>query len=81
MHSKNFKGRCTKQTLHKADGVVKTYSTIQTALAKILDNDSSVANIKANIPFDDDELKDYVSDFVCQKKDGEFIFHLLLLCM
>lgn len=73
MHSKNFKGRCTKQTLHKAEDVIRTYSAVQTAQALILDKDSSVVSIQANVPFDDDELKDYVSDFVCQKRDGEYM--------
>lgn len=73
MHQKVLKVRCTKQSLRKSDEVVRTYSTIQTALATILDKDSSVVSIKANVPFDGDELNDYVSDFVCQKKDGELM--------
>jgi hypothetical protein len=40
MRKKNFKGRCTKKTVSKAEGVCRTYDALQLAALEELEQDN-----------------------------------------
>lgn len=73
MRKKNYKGRCEKRTLSKCQEVCKTYDTIQTAYADMLQNCGEVKEIRCNVPLDGLEIGEYTSDFVCVKSDGNLM--------
>lgn len=70
MRKKKYKGRCTKRTLPKAEGVIKLYDSIQQAYADILQNDFEIKEIMCNVPLEG-ELDEYTTDFVCVKTNGD----------
>jgi len=70
LRKKNFKGRCEKRTLSKCRETVRTYDVIQYVYADILQNDSTITEIKCNIQL---EEMDYTSDFVCVKADQDYM--------
>ena len=70
MRKKDFKGRCEKKKLSKCKVVCKTYDTIQSAYADMLQADNSIKEIKCNVLLVD---TDYTTDFVCVKKDNEIM--------
>ena len=73
MRKKNFKGRCTKRTLAKANGVVKLYDAIQDAYADVLQADEEIQEIRCNVLLEGLEEGEYTSDFVCIKADGDIM--------
>lgn len=72
MRSKDYKGRCTKKQLKKADGVVKLYDSIQVAFAEILDIDPTIKKITVNYYLQDLSEGEFTSDFVCIKVSGDY---------
>ena len=60
--------RCDKQTLSKCEGVCKTYSPLQAAYAKKLQNDDTVESFLCNQPIEIEG--DYTTDFVIRRLDG-----------
>ena len=73
MKKRNFKGRCEKRILAKCKDVCRTFDPISYAYADMLERDDEIEEIRCNVMFDDPELKDYTTDFVCTKVDGEVI--------
>ncbi len=74
LRSKNFKGgRCVKKKLKKSEIVIRTYDKIQTVYADILDKDENVSEIRCNVVLEDLEDGEYTSDFLCVKKDGDYM--------
>ena len=73
MRPKNYKGsKCIKRRLSKCDEVVKTYDPIQTSYADTIEQDEQISSFKCNVPIETDEDKDYTTDFLCTKSDGEY---------
>ena len=74
MRPKNFKGsKCTKRMLKKCKEIARTYDTIQTAYALILDSDKDIEKIFCNVPLENLEEGEFVTDFVCLKTDGDYL--------
>ena len=73
MRKKDFKGRCEKKSLSKCRTVCKTYDPIQSGYADILQDRVDVVEIRCNVLLEGEEAKDYMSDFVCMKEDGELL--------
>lgn len=71
MRNKNYKGRCEKRTLSKANGILKTYDAVQSAYADILQSDANIKEIQCNINLDGPDAEEYTSDFVCIKTSGD----------
>ena len=70
MRKKNYKGRRITRKLSKCLTVFRAYDNVQNAFAEVLENDDLVATIQCNVQFEDPELSEYTSDFVCTKIDG-----------
>ena len=70
MRKKNFKGRCEKRTISKCDEVCRTFDPIQYAYADVLQANEEIKEIRCNVPLDG---KEYTSDFVCVKTDGDLL--------
>ncbi len=84
MRKRNFKGRCEKRVIAKCAEVCRTYDAIQYAYADILQAIDDIREIRCNVPLDGLEMGEYVSDFVCVKKDNdlmvrECVFRKLLM--
>lgn len=78
MRKKGYKGRCEKKTIGKSREVCRTYDAIQSAYADILQSDHAIREIRCNVLLDglfneSDTSKEYTSDFVCIKTDGDFM--------
>ncbi len=73
MRKKNFKGRCEKRVIPKCAEVCRTYDAIQYAYADMLQADSSIKEIRCNVPLNGLEVGEYTSDFVCVKSDGDMM--------
>ena len=73
MRKKNFKGRCEKRVVDKCVEVCRTYDPIQYAYADLLAADSTIREIRCNVPMDDLEVGEYTTDFVCIKVDGDWM--------
>ena len=73
MRKKNFKGRCEKRVIAKCVEVCRTYDPIQYAYADLLAADSTIREIRCNVPMDDLEVGEYTTDFVCVKVDGDWM--------
>lgn len=70
MQLKNVKVRCIKQSLPHFEDVVKTYSPLQQAAAKLLSDNSDFESIACNVESITVDGITYTTDFVCKKKDG-----------
>jgi hypothetical protein len=68
MRKKNWKGRCTKRTLSKCQGVCRTYDDIQHRYADLLQERDSVLSFQCNVFLEDE---DYTTDFLITGTDGE----------
>ena len=68
MRKRDFKGRCEKKKLGKCKVVCKTYDTIQSAYADILQADNDIVEIRCNVLLEGTE---YTTDFVCTKSNQE----------
>ena len=73
MLKKNPKTRCERLVMEKAKGVCRFYNKIQSTYARILEENEEVEEICCNVAFETEELSGYTSDFVCRKKNGEFL--------
>ncbi len=67
-NEKNHDERCEKLTFSKHHGVCKTYTAIQLAYAKKLQQDNHITEFCCNIPLPDIELTDgsYTTTFYAQ---------------
>lgn len=72
MRKKNYKGRCEKRTVAKCAGICKTYDRLQGRMVDILAGDSSVKDIRCNVPMEEAE---YTSDIVCTMDDGSIVVY------
>ena len=52
MRKKNYKGRCEKRTLSKANEIIRTYDAIQSVYANILQADTNIKEIQCNVNLD-----------------------------
>lgn len=73
MRKQNFKGRCTKVSLEKCKTVCKTYDPIQLAYANVLNADEDIVEIRCNVLMDGLEMGEYMTDFVCVRKNGDLM--------
>ncbi len=73
LRRKNFKGRCEKRQLSKSKETVRTYDAIQYVYAELLQNDENILEIHCNIPLEGLEEGEYTSDFLCQKRNGDYM--------
>ena len=70
MCKKNYKGRCEKRTLSKCKEICRTYDSIQSAYADMIQQNDSRTEILCNVLLDDLE---YTTDFVCVKADNDLM--------
>ena len=68
MRKKNWKGRCTKRSLSKCQGICKTYDDIQLRFADCLQEKSDIKSFICNYGLDSEE---YMTDFLITKIDGD----------
>ena len=73
MRKKGYKGRCEKKNLSKSMDVCRSYDAIQSVYADILQQDENIQEIRCNVLLDGLSEGDYTSDFVCIRKDGEWM--------
>lgn len=73
MQRKDYKGRCEKRKLSKANEVCRFYSDIQSAYGDALEENASVVEIICNAPMEGLALGDYTSDFLCKLVDSTFM--------
>lgn len=73
MRNKNYKGRCEKRKLGKRETICKTYDAIQYVYADVLEQDDKVVSIRCNVVLEGLEIGGYMSDFACEKSDGEIM--------
>ena len=73
MRKQSYKGRCEKRSLPKCQGICKTYDTIQSAYADILQNNESITEFRCNVLMDDLDIGQYTTDFVCTKSNGDLM--------
>lgn len=73
MRKKNYKGKCEKRRVEKCSDVCRTYDAIQYAYADMLAAQSDIVEIRCNVILDGLEEGDYMTDFVCKKKDGDLM--------
>lgn len=75
MKNINTKVTCTKQVFSKHQSVCKTYSPIQAAYAKILEDDPDVAKFQTNVKLTDLDFDGatYSTDFLITKTNGDVI--------
>ncbi len=73
MRKKNYKGRCEKRNLPKCKDVCKTFDAIGYAYADILQKNSTITEIRCNVPLDGLDIGEYTSDFVCVKSDNSIM--------
>ena len=70
MRKKKYKGRAEKRNIPKCSSVCVIYTPLQTAYALMLSEDKKVKTFNVNIPLDDDEVGEYMTDFYCERVDG-----------
>ena len=73
MRKVNYKGRCEKRVLSKCKTVFKSYDQLQSVYADILEGNSDISEIQCNVPLDDSDYNEYMSDFVCITLSGEYM--------
>ncbi len=73
MRKKNFKGRCEKRAVGKCAEVCKTYDTLQFAYADALQANDGIKEFRCNVPFESEELREYMTDFLCVKTSGDLM--------
>ena len=57
--------------LSKCSSICRTYDSIQTSYAEILENDPDIVEIQCNVILEDLEDRVYMSDFLCTKTNNE----------
>ena len=75
MNPKGYKRtRCEKRTMSKcSDGIAKTYNTLESRFADMLQEDDAVESFRCNVPLEDLPEGEYCSDFVCVKTNGDLM--------
>ena len=73
MRKKNYKGRCERRTIDKAEGVCRFYSKIQSVYADKLVENEQVVEIHCNVLLEGLDTEAYTTDFLCKKKDGSYM--------
>ena len=73
MRRKGYKGRTQKRALSKCSQVCRTYSDIQFAYAEVLEKNDDVEEFECNVLLNDLQEGEYMSDFVCKKKNGDLM--------
>ena len=73
MIKKNYKGRCERRTIEKAEGVCRFYSKIQSVYADKLVDNEQIVEIRCNVLLEGLDIGEYMSDFVCKKTDGSYM--------
>lgn len=73
MIKKNYKGRCERRTIDKAEGVCRFYSKIQSVYADKLVKNEQVVEIHCNVLLEGLDTEAYTTDFLCKKKDGSYM--------
>ena len=73
MRSIHYKGKHTKTKSMKSNEPLRLYSAIMVAYAKRLEANDEVESITCNVPLEGFEPGEYCTDFVCTKKNGEFM--------
>ncbi len=75
MKPKGYKRtRCEKRTMSKcADGIAKTYNTLEARFADMLQEDDAVESFRCNVLLEDFPEGEYCSDFVCVKTNGDLM--------
>ena len=74
MRNSNNKARCEKLSLEKcANGICRTYSSVQQSYARKLELDETVREFRCNVSLPGFTLTDgaYTTDFVITKTNGE----------
>lgn len=73
MKKKNYKGTaCTKRTMEKGKGIIKTYNRLEYVFADLLSEDPEVEEFQTCFPLDGCEEGEYASDFFGRKVDGSY---------
>jgi len=73
MRKKGYKGRCEKRTLSKCPGVCRTYDSIQSAYADLLQANEDIKEFRCNVLLENLSIGDYMTDFVCIKTDDSVV--------
>jgi len=73
MRKKGYKGRCEKRTLSKCPGVCRTYDSIQSAYADLLQANEDIKEFRCNVLLENLSIGDYMTDFVCIKTDNSVV--------
>ena len=73
MKRKDYRCRCEKVHLEKCKGVCRTYSPIQLAYARKLEDDVGIVSFQCNVPLSDTTEGEFTTDFVCTKADGDLM--------
>lgn len=73
MRKKNYKGRCERRTIDKAEGVCRFYSKIQSVYADKLVENEQVVEIHCNVLLEGLSIGEYTTDFFCKKNDGVYM--------
>jgi len=81
LRNSNTRARCEKRQLSKCQGVCRTYSDIQFAMADYLEKDDAVKEFVCNYALKDFSIKDgnYTSDFFCRLISGEIVIYECVL--
>ena len=66
MRKKNYKGRCERRTIEKAEGVCRFYSKIQLVYADKLVENEQVVEIYCNVLLEELSIGEYTTDFFCK---------------
>lgn len=73
MIKKNYKGRCIKKSVSKSKEVCRTYNNLQLAYLDSLQSNDDITKIQCNIPLNDEEIREYNTDFLCIKSNGDLL--------
>ena len=73
MIKKNYKGRCERRTIDKAEGVCRFYSKIQAVYADQLEENDDIEEIHCNVFLEGLSIGEYTTDFLCKKNDGTYM--------
>lgn len=69
MRKKGYKGRCEKRSLSKCIGICRTYNSIQTTFANMLQQQEDIKEFQCNVLLKGLSLGEYTSDFLCSRQD------------
>lgn len=73
MYNSKSNLKCLKKRFNKCNTVCRLYSPIQSAFAKLLEEDDTVKNFECNVPLTDFPLgENYTSDFLITKSNGDY---------